>query len=46
MCYTRRNIEGDVGALRESDDTNFLNPNVQSKNLNIYDTNKQSIRYK
>ena len=36
MCYTRRKIEGDVGVLRESDDTNFLKPNRQSRNLNIY----------
>ena len=31
MCYTRRIIEGGVGALRESDDTNFLKPNGQSR---------------
>ena len=37
MCYTQRKIEGGVGALRESDDTNFLKPNGQSRNLNIYD---------
>ena len=36
MCYTRRKIEGGVGALRESVDTNFLKPNSQSRNLNIY----------
>ena len=36
MCYTRRKIEGGVGALRESDDTNFLKPNGQSRNLNVY----------
>ena len=36
MCYTRRKIEGGVGALRESDDTNFLKPNGQSRILNIY----------
>ena len=36
MCYTRRKIEGGVGALRESDDTNFWKPNGQSRNLNIY----------
>ena len=38
MCHTRCNIEGGVGALREreSDDTNFLKPNGQSRNLNIY----------
>ena len=36
MCYTQRKIEGGVGALRESDDTNFLKPNGQSRNLNIY----------
>ena len=36
MCYTRRKIEGGVGALRESDDANFLKPNGQSRNLNIY----------
>ena len=36
MCYTRRKIEGGVGALRESVDTNFLKPNGQSRNLNIY----------
>ena len=29
-------IEGGVGALRESDVTNFLKPNGQSRNLNIY----------
>ena len=37
MCYTRRNSEDGVGALRESDETNFLKPNGQSRNLNIYD---------
>ena len=37
MCYTQRKIEGGDGALRESDDTNFLRPNGQSRNLNIYD---------
>ena len=37
MCYTRRKIEGGVEALREDDDTNFLKPNGQSRNLNIYD---------
>ena len=36
MCYTRRKNEGGVGALRESDDTKFLKPNGQSKNLNVY----------
>ena len=36
MCYTRRKIEGGVGALREADDTNFLKPNGLSRNLNIY----------
>ena len=36
MCYTRRKIEGDVVALHESDDTNFLKPNGQSRNLNVY----------
>ena len=36
MCYTRRKIEGGVVALRESDDTNFLKPNGQSRNLYIY----------
>ena len=36
MCYTRRKIEGGVVALLESDDTNFLKPNGQSRNLNIY----------
>ena len=35
MCYTRRKIEGGVGALRGSDDANFLKPNGQSRNLNI-----------
>ena len=39
MCYTRRKIEGGVGALREFDDANFLKPNGQSRNLNIYATN-------
>ena len=32
----RRNIEGGVGALRESDDTNFLKPDGQSRNFNVY----------
>ena len=36
MCYTRRKIEVGVGALRESDDTNFLKLNGQSRNLDIY----------
>ena len=36
MCYTRRKIEGGVGVLRESGDTNFLKPNGQSRNLHIY----------
>ena len=36
MYYTRRKNEGGVGALRESDDTNFLKPNGQSRNLNVY----------
>ena len=36
MCYTRRKITGGVGALRDSDDTNFLKLNGQSRNLNIY----------
>ena len=36
MCYARRKIEGGDGALRESDYTNFLKPNGQSRNLNIY----------
>ena len=36
MCYTLRKIEGGVGAMRESDDTNFLKPNGQSRNINIY----------
>ena len=37
MCYnTWRKIQGGVGALRESDDTNFLKPNGQSENLNVY----------
>ena len=39
MCYTRRKIEGGVEALRESDDANFLKPDGQSRNLNIYDYN-------
>ena len=39
MCYMRRKIEGGVDALREFDDTNFLKPNGQSRNLNIYDPN-------
>ena len=36
MCYTQRQIQGGVSALRESDDTTFLKPNRQSRNLNIY----------
>ena len=42
MCYTRRKIQGGAGALRESDDTNFLKPNGQSRNLNIYDNDSNS----
>ena len=40
MRYTQRNILGGVGALRESDDTNFMKPNGQSRNLNIYVINR------
>ena len=36
MCYTQRNIQGGVGALRESNDTNFFKPNGQSRNLNVH----------
>ena len=36
MCYTRRKLEGGVGALREFDDANFLKPNGQSRNLHVY----------
>ena len=36
MCYTRRKIEGGVGALRESDDTNLWKPNGQFRNLNVH----------
>ena len=43
MCYTRRKIEGGVVALRESDNTNFLKPNGQSRNLNIYESNSFQI---
>ena len=43
MCYTWRKIEGGVGALRESDDTNFLKPNGQSRNLNICDHDVTAI---
>ena len=39
MCYAQRNILGGVGALRESDDTNFLKPNGQSRNLNVNECN-------
>ena len=41
MCYTRRKIEGGVFTLRECDDTNFLKPNGQSRNLNIYGINNR-----
>ena len=43
MCYTRRKIEGGVGALRESVDTNFLKPKGQSRNLNIYGSNPSQL---
>ena len=36
MGYTRRKIEGGVGELQESDDTNFLKPSGQSRHLNVY----------
>ena len=39
MCYTRRRIEGGVGVLREPNNTNFLKPNGQSRNLHIYEAN-------
>mgnify|MGYP001794637316 CR=1 FL=1 len=39
MCYERRKIVGAVDALRQSDDTNFLKLNGQSKNLNVYGQN-------
>ena len=42
MCFTRRKNEGGVGILRESDETNFLKPNGQSRNLNVYDINLSS----
>ena len=35
VLYATQNWER-VGALRVSDDTNFLKPNGQSRNLNIY----------
>ena len=43
MCYTRRKIEGGVGALQESDDRIFLKPHGRSRNLNIYDADIASI---
>ena len=46
MCYARRKIEGGVVALRESDDSNFLKPNGQSRNLNIYDNSIHIIKVK
>ena len=36
MRYTRHKIEGGLGALREFDDVNFLKPNGQSRNINVY----------
>ena len=36
MCYTGRKLQGGVGAQRESGDINFLKPNDQSRNLNVY----------
>ena len=43
MCYTRRKIEGGVGALRETDDANILKLNGQSRNLNIYEIQAQKF---
>ena len=43
MCYTRRKIEGGVGVLRESKDTNFLKPNGQSRNPNVYGFHQSPI---
>ena len=43
MCYARRKIEGGVGALRWSDDTNFLKFNGQSRNLNVYVFNAPTV---
>ena len=45
MCYTLPKIEGGIGALRECDDTNFVKPNGQSRNLNIYDWVKLLAKY-
>ena len=36
LYATQRKIEGGVGALREFDDANFLKPNGQSRDLNVY----------
>ena len=43
MRFTRRKIEGGVEALREYDYTNFLKPNSQSRNLNIYGSDPKII---
>ena len=40
MWNTQRKIQGGVGALRESDATNFLKPNGQSRNLNVNASDK------
>ena len=56
MCYTRRKIQGGVGkeyniilfgvgALRESDDINFLESNGQSRNLYVYAHNSYIVCY-
>ena len=45
MCYTRRKIQGGVSALRESDDTTFLEPNGQSRNLNVYGCDIDAILF-
>ena len=36
MCNMLCEIEGGIEALRESDGKNYLKPNSQSRNLNIY----------
>ena len=46
MPYSWRKIEGGVGALRESDDTSFLKPNGQSRNLNIYGSTRRVLAWR
>ena len=43
MCYTWGKIEGGVGALQNTDETKFFEPNGHSRNLNVYASNTKDF---